>query len=79
MQIAISQRRTRRKHVKAADKNAVCPLCSHDGPKQSTLRPQEFPESLKGAMLMLFKCPNCGTIFADAKAEDPFEVLERTV
>jgi uncharacterized Zn finger protein len=57
----------------------MCPLCGHDGRKQITERPMEFPECLRAPTLTLFKCPECGTIFADTKAEDPFAVLERAV
>jgi hypothetical protein len=62
-----------------ANHTPVCPLCGHDGQKQVTQRPMEFHECLKAPTLTLFKCSQCQTIFADSKAESPFEVLERAV
>ena len=60
-----------------ANDSPVCPLCGHDGQKEITTRPAQFPLiDPEPPVLTLYKCRECGTIFAEPTgATDPFAVL----
>jgi len=59
-------------------KHPDCPLCGHDGPKETAKRRMSFPIDLEEPVLTLFKCPECQTIFTPDPRPDPFAALEAT-